>query len=285
MKQLRVKAPAKINLFLRVLGRRPDGYHNIETVFQALELHDELTFQSTSGTNSLVVPGHPELENDDNLVVRAVRSLEREAGQRLPVAVRLDKNIPAGGGLGGGSSDCAATLLAMRQLFNLDVSDASLSTLACALGADVPFFLEGGTAVAEGIGELLTPVDLGYDYGVLLVNPGFPVATPLIYAEFSRTLTGKSRASTVWNVINSRPALEDLLQNDLQAVAETLHPEIAEIGSELRNLGLDRVLMSGSGPTVFALGEADLLARVRAELVARWNCIITSPWHLGMTMD
>jgi 4-diphosphocytidyl-2-C-methyl-D-erythritol kinase len=285
MRDLRVKARAKINLFLRVLARRPDGYHDIETVFQALELHDELVFRTESGASRLHVPGHPDLENEENLVLRAVRLLEGETGHRLPVSVRLDKRIPVAGGLGGGSSDAGATLVAVRALFDLDVSDPTLFELAQTLGADVPFFLKGGTVVGEGIGERLTPVSLSTDYHVLLVNPGFSVATGLVYAEFSRTLTGKSRESTVWNVLKRSPAWEDLLQNDLQPIAENLYPEIAEIRSVMKNSNLELVLMSGSGPTIFALGEKDRVERVRAALPARWPCVVTRPSDRGITID
>jgi len=285
MKTVRVKAPAKINLFLRVLRRRSDGYHDIETIFQALTLHDELVLRAASGKSSLAVPGHPELEHEDNLVLKAVSLLERETGHKLSVEIRLKKNIPIGGGLGGGSSDCAATMLALRKLFNLDLSDDALAKLGRSLGADVPFFLIGGTAVAEGIGELLTPVDLVFDHQVLLVNPGFPVSTARVYAEFSRTLTGKNSESTVWDVLKGRSGFEDLLENDLQRVAEGLYPVIGEIASVLRMHGLKRSLMSGSGPTVFALAEPALLEPVRNGPAARWNCMVTEPWHRGITMD
>lgn len=285
MNHLRAKAPAKINLFLRVLFRRPDGYHDIETIFQALELHDVLIFREAAGSFSLEVPGHPELEGADNLVARAVRLLEKEVGRSLPVSVRLTKNIPIAGGLGGGSSDCAATLLAVRELFGLEIPDARLSDLARTLGADVPFFLLGGSAVAEGIGERLTQVRLNSDYRVLLVNPGFPVPTRGVYEQFSRSLTGISRQSTVWTVLETGSAAEELLHNDLQGAAETLFPEIAEMRSSLRTSGLDRVLMSGSGPTVFALDEQDRLESVRTGPVARWDCIHTAPWHRGITFD
>jgi 4-diphosphocytidyl-2-C-methyl-D-erythritol kinase len=285
MRSLRVKAPAKINLFLRVLGRRPDGYHDIETVFQAIELHDELIIKATGEEFSLDVPGHPDLENDQNLVAKAFRLLEKETGRQLPVAIQLFKKIPAAGGLGGGSSDCAATLLAVRELFGLEVSDARLSELARSLGADVPFFLVGGTAVAEGIGEVLTPVRVRSDYRILLVNPRFPVPTRSVYQEFSRNLTGKSRESTVWKVLETRSAAEDLLCNDLQGAAEALFPEIADIRSAMNESGLHKTLMSGSGPTVFALGEQDILERAQDGQVRRWHCISTGPWQRGITFD
>jgi len=285
MKGLRVTAPAKINLFLRVLGRRPDGYHNIETIFQAIDLYDELIIRECSGPSSLEVPGAPELENYDNLVMRAVRWLEKAVQRPISVRILLSKKIPVAAGLGGGSSDAAGALTGIRSLFDLPVSDEDLNRGALSLGADVPFFLIGGTAIGEGVGERVTPVDLPVSYGILLVNPGFPVSTARVFREFSNALTGKARQGTLWQLLREAGEVERLLHNDLQPVSEKLYPEISEIRHTLEKQGAQRVLMSGSGPTVFAIGNSQEIERVRQSLPQRWQTSVARPIPAGTMID
>ncbi len=281
MERVRIKTPAKINLFLRVLERRPDGYHNIETLFQAVDLEDELIIERSAGPSVLIVPGYPNLENEENLVIKAVRWVEREIKCDLSVRIQLKKNIPIAAGLGGGSTDAAATLLGLCSLFDLDLTDEALYQVARYLGADVPFFLKGGSAVGEGVGDVLTPVDLPVDYRILLVNPGFSVSTAAVYKEFSVTLTGRVRDGKLWTLIREHQGLEELLYNDLQAVAERLHPEISEVRIFLERHGLKRTLMSGSGPTVFALGASDQLIGIAGVLPNRWRAWVVNPINHG----
>ncbi|MEJ2717546.1 MAG: 4-(cytidine 5'-diphospho)-2-C-methyl-D-erythritol kinase, partial [Deltaproteobacteria bacterium] len=195
MKSLRVRTPAKINLYLRILGSRPDGYHDLETLFQAIDLHDQLIISETAGGSRLEVPGHPALENNDNLIMRALRWIERRSGRRVSVNVQLQKRIPVSAGLGGGSSDAAATILGIQALYDLELGTDDLIRDAGELGADVPFFLVGGSAIGEGIGEQLTRVSIPLDYGLVLVHPGFP---------------GRSRAAAARRkVIDEKPSGSD----------------------------------------------------------------------------
>ena len=150
MKSLRVQTPAKINLFLRVLGKRQDGYHELETLFQAIDLYDELFIEECSEESTLEVPGFADLESEDNLVLRALRWLEKYSGRNLCVRMKLIKRIPVAGGLGGGSSDAAAALKGLSHLFDLKLSDSELARAALTLGADVPFFLTGGDSGGRG---------------------------------------------------------------------------------------------------------------------------------------
>lgn len=282
---VRLCAPAKINLFLRVLGKRRDGYHEIETVFQAIDLEDELIIHKATEKTSLKVPGHEDLETESNLVMRALRWLEKESGRKLPVAMRLLKSIPKAAGLGGGSSNAAAALLGVRALYELDLEDQVLLRGAASLGADVPFFLFGGTAVGEGIGERLTRVELPDNYGVVLVNPGFPVSTATVFHTLSKTLTREFRKGRVWDVVKELRSVEDLLHNDLQSVAEGLHPEISKIRNELETAGAKRALMTGSGPTVFGMAELDRAEEISRSLPAEWNCFIVRPTRRGIRID
>jgi 4-diphosphocytidyl-2-C-methyl-D-erythritol kinase len=285
MKSLRVRAPAKVNLYLKVLGRRPDGYHNIETLFQAIDLEDELIIEQVEGRSVLEVPGHPDLENPDNLVMRAIDWIESETGNKIKAKIRLNKRIPVAGGLGGGSSDAAATLLGIRDLFDLPLSDESLAQGGSSLGADVPFFFQGGTAIGEGIGDRLTTVSMPIDYAFILVSPGFPVSTAQVYRAFSGILTGNARTGKLRDVLRERHAWEDLLFNDLQSIVEDLYPEIAKVRNALRESGLNEVLMSGSGPTVFGVGDPDELEEIADRLSATWKCILARPLSRGIVID
>lgn len=287
MRSVRVRTPAKVNLFLRVLGPRPDGYHNIETLFQAIDLHDEIIISETSGPSRIEVPGHPALETEDNLAMRSLRRLEKETGRQLPVNIRLTKRIPTAGGLGGGSSDGAGALLGIRALFDLDLAEDDLRRAAVELGADVPFFLMGGTAVGEGMGERLTSVTLTTDYRLVLVNPGFPVSTAAIFRELTGNLTRKPRQGTLWKLLRESRKPLDLLENDLQSVAEGLHPEIGEIRGALEQAGVTKALMTGSGPTVFGIAEPDMEhpERIGEKLPEKWSIVATGPLNQGVTVD
>jgi 4-diphosphocytidyl-2-C-methyl-D-erythritol kinase len=285
MRSIRASAPAKINLFLRVLSRRLDGYHTIETLFQAIDIHDELIVRQTSGRSTLEVPGAPELQTEDNLVMKALRWLEKHLGAELSVNIRLTKRIPTAAGLGGGSSDAAAALLAIRQLFHLPISDEDLRGGAVSLGADVPFFFTGGSAVGEGIGEQLTQVNIPFDYILLLANPGFPVSTARVYSEFSKTLTGQPRKGRLRDVLREARTVADLLHNDLRSVTEFLYPEVSEVKTRLTDLGFSSVLMSGSGPTVFGVAERGQIQYVGRGWPSKWMVITTGPIGSGVILD
>ena len=285
MKSVRVRTPAKVNLFLRVLARRADGYHEIETLFQAIGLEDDLLIEKSLRETRLQVPGFPELENEKNLVLRALRWLETETGSKLPVRIRLHKSIPIAAGLGGGSSDAAGVLLGISALFDLNLSEETLARGAKSLGADVPFFLVGGTTIGEGIGDLLTRVDLPIDCGIILINPDFPVATASVYREYSSTLTGAAREGKLWHMIRGFRNPKDILYNDLQTAAKRLYPQLSEIEESLRGAGLERPLMSGSGPTFFALGEPEQLQEIARRLPGGFKTFVTLPVSRGPVID
>ena len=280
---MRVFTPAKVNLFLRVLGKRADGYHELETLFQAIDLEDELIIRKTRGASSLEVPDYPDLETDSNLVVRALRWLEHETGRDLSVAMRLIKRIPLGGGLGGGSSNAAGALVGIRDLCELDLTRDDLLKGALALGADVPFFLLGGTAVGEGVGERLTPVKIPMDYGLVLVNPGYPVSTKAIFHRLSKTLTVKAGEGRLGSVLGRFSGIDRLLWNDLQPVAEEMHPEISQIRDALEMAGAAKVLMTGSGPTVFGIAEPDRIHEIVQTHAEEMELSHRSPVDQGST--
>lgn len=286
MTSIRLKSPAKINIFLRVLGRRADNYHDIETLFQAIELYDELIIRKSKGLSRLVVKDHPDLENSHNLVFKALRWLEHECGERFDVEIELRKRIPVAAGLGGGSSNAAATLVAIRELFDLKgVSVLDMQRGAALLGADVPFFLVGGTAIGLGIGEVLKPVKMNLDFRVLLINPGFSVSTAEIFSAFSKTLTVSKKEATLSGLFDQGVELSKLLINDLQDIAESIYPEIKSIRETFVDQGLTQVLMTGSGPTIFGLGESAKLESLFNYFSSKYRAIMTSPSATGILID
>ena len=267
--KLTLKAPAKINLSLKVTGRRADGYHTLETLMQKVSLFDELELRPRERGVHFRCPGNAVPENRDNLVYRAaelfLQTVRRQrAGSTPGVEISLKKIIPRAAGLGGGSSDAAATLKGLNVLFDCGCSGEELAAMGLRLGADVPFFLaDTAAAIATGIGEILTPVAPLTGYDILLVNPGFPVSTQWVYQTFALTKkedasilkslqkeSGEAGASGGSGVDEARLAVT---QNDLETVTASRYPEIEQLKSELIANGAAIALMSGSGPTVFGL--------------------------------
>ena len=284
-KCLSVKAPAKINLFLRVTGRRADGYHTLQTRMQKVGLFDLLEVQRGGEGIRLHCVGADLPENADNLVHRAaslfLETVAQRRGRTLGgVKISLTKNIPIAAGLGGGSSDAAAALKALNSLFETGLTAGELAAMGLELGADVPFFLaDTPAALAVGIGEILTPVAPLSGCFVLLVNPGFSVSTRWVYQTFALT---KEEKTTIFKNFreSADPAgqpclsvtvegLPAALENDLETVTITRYPEIGRIKEELLAHGAVAALMSGSGPTVFALFSDQQAAETCRVLFAR----------------
>jgi len=237
-------APAKLNLFLHVVGRRPDGYHLLQTVFRLIDRCDRIRFDPREDGQvrlSQAIPGVPE---EAELCVRSARLLQQETRCWRGVNITLSKSIPIGGGLGGGSSDAATTLMALNRLWNLAVSKARLAELALELGADVPFFLLGQNAFGEGIGERLTRMDLPGAWYVLLVPP-VAVSTAEIFSDPTLTRDTKSVTISSFSV--------GFGYNDLEPVVCARHPAVDEYLGWLRgNAGPRNARLTGSGACVFA---------------------------------
>jgi 4-diphosphocytidyl-2-C-methyl-D-erythritol kinase len=245
-----------LNLFLHVVGRKPDGYHLLQTLFRFIELHDTLHF--TLRADSLVkrtnvITGVAE---DEDLCVRAARLLQRVTGCRLGVDITVEKRIPMGGGLGGGSSDAATTLIALNRLWSLGLSRQALMKLGLSLGADVPVFIFGQNAFAEGIGEELKAYPLNSAWYVVLFPP---VHVPTVQIFSHPELTRNSVSITMRALSEQR----DKLRNDLQAVACDLYPEIASHLNWLAKFG--NSMMTGSGACIFA----EFTEKCEAEAVLR----------------
>lgn len=254
-------APAKLNLFLHVVGRRPDGYHLLQSVFRFLDYGDSLRFKVREDGRIVRTTDLPGVAEEKDLVVRAARLLQEATGCTLGVEISVEKRLPMGGGLGGGSSDAATTLLALNRLWGVNLPRAELERLGLQLGADVPIFVFGESAFAEGVGELLQPVNLPPAWYLVLVPP-VAVATAEIFAapELTRDT----------NPIKIPDLLTAQVGNDLQPVVCGRYPEVAECLNWLSRHGKAR--MTGSGACVFAeFATENEARRVLARKPAEWQ--------------
>ncbi len=254
-----IGAPAKVNLFLKVLKKRPDGYHDINSLFQAVSLFDRITFTLADHAGVVIDSNHQDIGiQENNLVTKAWRLLETKFGLSQGLDVQLEKNIPVGGGLGGGSADAAATLLAGNLLLDLGLNELDLRQLASQIGSDVPFFFTGGQAVATGRGERLEETELPQDYWILLVTPPLMLSTSASYAGLNLTLT-ESKNPFKLGVCRTALELFDQLRlsgNDFEGQHRISYPVLARIAESLSRSGALLVRMSGSGSSMFGLFEA-----------------------------
>ena len=255
-----VLAPAKLNLFLEVLGRRPDGYHELESLMVAVDLHDTLTFADDPSGRITLRCDEPTLPTGpENLVVRAAERLRAEAGCDRGASIDLRKAIPAQAGLAGGSSDAAAALVALDRLWALQTPPARLDALAAEIGSDVAFFLHGPAAVCRGRGERVEPLALPRSFHFVLICPPTGLSTALVYKDLAPTDRPRSIGPAREALAAGDPeALGRCLFNRLQPAAEALEPDLVGVRDALQALGptmLDGQLMSGSGSAYFGLAR------------------------------
>ena len=249
---LTLSVPAKVNLWLEVLGKRSDGYHELSSLMLPIDLRDHLEMALVAGSGIRLACDHPDLPVDErNLVWRAARLFLEAIGAEAGVDIRLKKNIPVGAGMGGGSADAAGVLLGLNRLFSSALSMGRLEDLALALGADVPFFLQGVPALAMGIGEKLRMVSGIPDYPLLLIKPPFSVSTRWVYQSLKLT-RGESRIN-LRTFLACPWRLAEVMENDLESVTLREYPLLSELKEWILERGALGALMSGSGPTVFGL--------------------------------
>lgn len=272
MQMLTLPAPAKLNLMLHITGRRADGYHELQTLFQFLDYGDELSFRLREDGQIRLLTELPGVDHDSNLIVRAARMLQRESGCTLGADIQLTKRLPMGGGIGGGSSDAATSLVGLDHLWNTGLGEDRLAELGLNLGADVPVFVRGRAAFAEGVGERLQPVDLPEPW-FLVIAPQVSVSTAEIFAD--PELTRNTPAITV------RSLLAGGGHNDCQPVVEKRYPEVRNALSLLNKFVQAR--MTGTGACVFGSfpneGEAD---KVRRQLPATLPSFVARGSNVSM---
>jgi 4-diphosphocytidyl-2-C-methyl-D-erythritol kinase len=279
-----VTSPAKVNLFLEILGRRGDGYHEIRSVFQELELADKLVCSSRSDGELHLhcdAPGVP--LDETNLILRAGRRLQAEAGVARGAEIVLEKRIPPGGGLGGGSSNAAAALRALSALWEVSLPSERLAALAAKVGSDVPFFLTGGTGLVTGRGEGVASVPCALREEMLLILPEWGVSTAAAYGALGPEDYGDRPVEPLLDALRSgaAEAAWEAMFNRFEPAVERLEPRQAALRRALEDLGLPAVRMSGSGSTLFArcgpgpmapqrLAAVAALPGVRAAVQTRW---------------
>ncbi len=287
---LTLKAYAKINLGLHVFQKRDNGYHDIETIFHRIDVFDEIVIHSSKDVS--VSCSDPGLPNDErNLCVRAVDALRHRCNVDAGVRIDLKKNIPVGAGLGGGSSDAAATLLGLVQFWKLKIGDEELSSVALELGSDVPYFLKSGTACATGRGEVLEYFSLDVPSWIVLVYPNVQVSTAWAYGEFAALKEKGRRGETGDPVMGpislkrivgeniARPRMfNTLLRNDLEPVVFRTHENLAGLKQALLDAGAEFAQMSGSGSSVYGFfADGGLGAAAADKLAVRNRVFVTQP--------
>jgi 4-diphosphocytidyl-2-C-methyl-D-erythritol kinase len=250
-----IDTPAKINLFLKILGKRPDGYHDIYSLVQTVNLYDTLTISEIDRGTELIGNTTKVPLDSSNIIWKAVELLRRLTGFAQGIQINLTKRIPVGAGLGGGSSDAAATLKGVTQLLDLNLSRQQLQQLGATLGSDVPFFFSTGSAIISGRGEMVEEVKIATDYSVFLVVPDFAVSTAEAYAKVKIALTNSSNMPTFNREKMSAELLPllDQLGNDFERLVTSDHPAVASCMQFLREAGARVVGLSGSGSAFFGL--------------------------------
>lgn len=252
-----VKAYAKINVTLDVLGKRADGYHELATIMQSIDLYDTLCLTPTEDGSVSIFCTQPELITESNLAIRAVQAVRQRLALTQGIAIELQKRIPIAAGLGGGSSNAAAVLLALQQWWKLPLSSSDLLSLATSLGSDVPFFLTSGLALCEGRGERVTPLTPYWPDSLrwlLLVKPAIGVSTAAVFRALSpNDYTDGSHSHAVIKALQERSSLrlEDL-HNGLERGVLQQYPQVAQAKTDMLQAGAPFVQLSGSGPTLFA---------------------------------
>lgn len=266
MNEIKIKAPAKINLTLDVLGRRENGYHDLEMIMQTIDIYDEITIKKT-GTPQIQFSMNKELPDklpaEKNLVYRATKLMQEKYSLPYGFDIYLEKNIPSAAGLAGGSSDCAATLLGINELCGLGLRKDKLCEIGVTLGADVPFCIQKGTMLSEGIGEILTPLPSLPPLWTLLIKPDISVSTAYVYTHLELDkIASHPDTKLVIDAINRKDAvtLAQNLGNVLETVTIPEYPVLKELKDFFLRNGAIGALMSGSGPTTYGLFQDEILA-------------------------
>jgi 4-diphosphocytidyl-2-C-methyl-D-erythritol kinase len=258
-------APAKLNLMLHIVGRRADGYHELQTVFQIIDLCDRLEIHARDDGQIRRIAGPADVAEADDLTVRAARALQAATGTPLGAEISVEKNIPLGGGLGGGSSDAATTLVALNRIWQTGLTSEQIAAIGAKLGADVPVFVAGRSAWAEGIGEQLTPVSLQPAAWYVVVFPEIPVPTAAVFQ--APELTRNSPPTTM------RGFLETGGRNDCEGVVRARFPAVAEALDWLN--GHSPARLTGTGSCVFAkFARVEDAERVAARVPDAWRAFV-----------
>jgi 4-diphosphocytidyl-2-C-methyl-D-erythritol kinase len=281
-----VRSFAKINLTLDVLSKRADGYHDLATILQSVDLYDTMCLTATDDDRVRIFCSRPELCTEANLALRAARAVRERLSLTQGLVIELDKHIPVAAGLGGGSSNAAAVLLALQRWWQLPLSPADLLSIAASLGSDVPFFLTGGLALCEGRGEYITPLASRWPAAMrwlLLVKPAIEVSTATVFRQFPQAdySNGDSSRAVQDAFTAQRSPLPEELHNSLERSVLALYPEVAEAREAMLRAGASLIRLSGSGPTLFApFSQLDCAMKVQQHMQAQgYQVFLTRAIH------
>jgi 4-diphosphocytidyl-2-C-methyl-D-erythritol kinase len=264
-------APAKINLFLRITGRRSDGYHNLQTLFQLLDYGDELKITACKNPDIVLTSSLDDVPSEENLVVRAAHALKKATNCSWGCEIQLEKKLPMGAGLGGGSSNAATALLGLNLLWQCGLSNEQLARIGEKLGADIPVFIYGKSAVAEGIGDQLTPIELPEAW-YLVVTPQIKVSTEEIFSHPQLTRNSPP--------IKIRALLEAQYRNDCQAVVESLYPQVKDVLQWLQRF--ENPLITGTGASAFCRFNNESSAlQAQAQVPKQWSAFVARGSNLS----
>ena len=283
MKSLTLPAPGKLNLFLNIIGRRDDDYHNLQTLFQLLDISDEITFENLISKKVLLSEELPDINPEENLVLKAAHLLQDTTGASSGCAISIKKRLPIGAGLGGGSSDAATTLLGLNRLWNCRLSIHDLTKLGLQLGADVPLFVRGYSALAEGIGDQLSSFKLPTLW-YLVITPHVKIPTSQIFSH--PELTRNSPPIKMSALKQGQSISFGLLKNDCQTLVEDIFIEVSEVSHWLAAYGKPR--LTGTGSSVFCSFEKRREAeKILEQVPLRWRAFIArgvnrSPLHIQL---
>lgn len=282
MKKIELNSPAKINIGLNIIKKRPDGYHDLETIFYPLLLSDIVSFEKSDSTN--FDTNSSEINDlNSNLVIDTIKLMEKKLKRELSVNIYLKKNIPIGAGLGGGSSNAAATLKAISQLYDLKLSYELLSSFAIQLGSDVPYFLSPVPSYAASRGELLKRIRLSLGYPILLVNPGIHISTKW---AFDKVISVKSKSLLKTFLEKSKIDIENMkhyVTNDFEEIVFSEYPSVGNIKNKLYEYGAEFALMTGTGSTVFGIFRNLQKARKAEEIFSQSNyTYLNNPLETGI---
>lgn len=262
---MRLRSFAKVNLGLEIEGIMPDGYHKISTIFQSIDLFDILSFEET-GSGIEVEGDFPDIPwNEENLIYKAAEGFKREFNIRNGIRIRVEKRIPPGSGLGGGSSNAGCTLIALKEIFCKEIEIRKLIPIASTIGADVPYFLHGGTCIGEGKGDIIREIEDLENLYLFLVLPQLKISSKEAYSDWDKfrlTISGKKS-----NIKRLEKRIElNYLRNDLEEVVFRKHKELKKIKNEMMRKGFKKVLMSGSGSCIFGIiDDIDKVERLKGE--------------------
>jgi 4-diphosphocytidyl-2-C-methyl-D-erythritol kinase len=281
MNSIDLKAHAKVNIGLQVKDQRDDGLHNIHTVFQELEFHDTVLLEKQSRDWNIIIDDLKIPTDESNTCVQAYQAVKKQFPEIDGVSITLNKMIPSGAGLGGGSSDGAAVLKGLRELYDLPLNNRELSEIAVKIGADVPFFISGGTQIGDGIGDVLLPIYKSVDGFYLLVIPDIFISTAWAYKALKKHLKKDTDRPNFADFLEGNNLSKTIFDNDFERIVIPTYPKIGDIKKGLLEAGASYASLSGSGSTVFGIYDDEAEAKqAESHFQKQYHTFLTRPTNI-----